>query len=108
MEDVYPIPKREVRGDDCAGGLVPSAEGLEEQLSARAAEGQVTDLVQYDQVPTGEAGQVAVELVLVLGGLQFSGQRGGSVEADAQAALAADDAKPRGNVRLSAAIEVPS
>ena len=45
-EDRCPFAEAEVRSDDDAGALVEFAQKMEQQRSARGAEGQVAKLVQ--------------------------------------------------------------
>ena len=49
-----PLAKGQVRGDDDRSALVELADQMEEQLTARAGERQLAELVEHHEVEPGE------------------------------------------------------
>ena len=52
-EDAGPFAEGEVGGDDDGSPFVESADQMEEQLAAGLSEGQITQLVEHDEVEAG-------------------------------------------------------
>lgn len=82
LEDLAPLAKGEVAGDQDAAALVAVGEDLEEQLGSRAAEAQIAQLVDDQEIGLVELGQQAVQAVLLLRFLQRRHQCRGGEEAD--------------------------
>ena len=53
-ENSRPVAEREIGRDDNRGPLVETADQVEQQLSARLREWQITQFVEDDEVETGE------------------------------------------------------
>ena len=67
-KDGGPLGKGQVGGDDDRGALVKAADQVEQQLAAGLGERQVAELVEDDEVDTGEAvGDAALAANLDLG-----------------------------------------
>ena len=53
-EDARPFAEGEIGGDDDRGALVEAADGVEQQLPTGLGERQIAELVEDDEVQTGE------------------------------------------------------
>src|SRR5690606_10396546 len=86
-EDGRPFTEAEVGGDDDAGALVERAQQMEQQRPARRAEGQVSELVQDDEIGMGEPVGDLTSLALSLLLLERVDELDGGEEADTLAMM---------------------
>ena len=100
LEDLSPFAEGQVAGEQDAGPFVPVGKDLEQQFRACAAEGQIAKFVTDQQVRLVQAGQKAIELVLLLGFLELVDQVGGGEEAYAFAAPARGQSEADGQMRF--------
>jgi hypothetical protein len=67
-EDAGPLTECEVGGDNDRGALVEPADEVEQELATRLSEGQITELVEHDEVQSREViGQSALAAIARLG-----------------------------------------
>ena len=86
LEDLAPVGKGQIAGDQQAGPLVAIGEYLKEQLGSGSSEGQIPELVADQQVHLVQLAQELVQAVALLRHLQLADQAGGGEEAGLVAA----------------------
>jgi hypothetical protein len=97
-KNTRPLAEGEIRGDDDGRAFVEAADGVEQQLAAGLSERQIAELVEDDEVETGEeVGEPALTSGAALG-LQTIDQVDGVEEAPARSA--ADTASGNGDRKV--------
>ena len=86
-EDRAPFAGLDVRGEDDAAPLVAAGDDLVEESGAVDVEGHVAELVEDDQVGSGEVLEEIVEGAVAFGLAELEDQFGGLAEAHASASL---------------------
>ena len=99
-EDLDPLGEGEVGGDDDAAPFVALGEQVEEQLTARAIEGNEAELVEHEKVDVSEASLKPSELASVSSFEQRSDDVSGADEENASPLTRGFDAERDRQVRL--------
>ena len=98
VEELSPVLEGEVGGDDGRGALIALVEDLVEQIGAAGVEGQVSQLVDEQEVVGGPSREAPGEGVACLGGDELVDEIGGEGETHAVAAQAGELAESVGEV----------
>ena len=101
-EHVAPSAELEVRGEDDASPFVAVGDDLEQEPGAVDVDGQVSELVDDEQVGLADGLEFLVEPVLGFGLAQPHDQAGGGEEPDRYAPPAGEGADGDGEVGLAA------
>ena len=101
-EDRPPFAELDVRGEDDAATFVAAGDDLVEETGPVDVEGHVAELVEDDQVGTGEVPEQAVEGAVAFGLAELEHELRGLPEPHAPALLDGEHAQGGGQVGLSA------
>ena len=101
-EDRPPFAELDVRGEDDAATFVAAGDDLVEETGPVEAHGRVAELVEDDQVGTGEVPEQAVEGAVAFGLAELEHELRGLPEPHAPALLDGEHAQGGGQVGLSA------
>ncbi|MFT5324336.1 MAG: hypothetical protein ACI8P0_002197 [Planctomycetaceae bacterium] len=93
LEDLAPVAKREVAGDQQAAAFVAVGEDLEQQLGSGPTERQVAQFVDDQQVDLVEPFQELIEAELLVRFFQLVNQRRGREELRADAFTASGESQ---------------
>ena len=99
---VPPFAELDVRGEDDAATFVAAGDDLVEETGPVEAHGRVAELVEDDQVGTGEVPEQAVEGAVAFGLAELEHELRGLPEPHAPALLDGEHAQGGGQVGLSA------
>ena len=102
-EDLASAPERLVGGDDQAGALVAGGDELEEQVGRLWLEGDVADLVDYQQRGAAKASQIGLQPAGGVGVGQADDPLDGGGEQHPVAGLACPDPQADRQMRLAGA-----
>jgi len=101
-EDRPPFAELDVRGEDDAATFVAAGDDLVEETGPVDVEGHVAELVEDDQVGTGEVPEQAVEGAVAFGLAELEHELRGLPEPHAPALLDGEHSQGGGQVGLSA------
>src|SRR5260370_2027800 len=104
LEDLAPVTKRQVTGDQHAGALVAIAKDPEQELDAATTERHVSQLVADQQVRPLQLPQEFIQRVLLLSLFELADQIRGCEEAHAQTLPASGLAQGDGDVRFPSSL----
>ena len=102
-EDLGPLVEGQVGGDQDRTSLVALAEDLEEELSAGLGEWYEAQLVDDEQLESGQSLLEVEQSSLIPGLDQLVDQRGGGGEADRQPPLAGGESQAERDMSLAGA-----
>jgi hypothetical protein len=102
-EHAGPFVEGQVAGDDDRAALVALAQDLEKQLGAGLGQWRIAELVDDQQVVSGELMLQARQPPFVVGFVQFVDQGGGGDEANGKTLLAGRQPKPQCDMSLAGA-----
>ena len=102
-EDVAPLGKSTIGGEDHGAALVACGDELEEQVAAAGHDGQVADLVDDEQRGAGKEPDALLQAALAFSAGELAEQIGQGAEVDAPARLHRLDAERCGQMTFAGA-----
>src|SRR4051812_6001461 len=100
-EDLAPEAEGLIAGDEQRSTLVAAADELEDEIGAVATEGQISELVDNEQLGSAEPLQLLIEAILTLGLVELGDEPRGRKEQRRVARLDRLEPERDGEVRLA-------